>query len=59
VAGVFLDLMKQIESQLLMREYDGFKVRSRSSMRRLGGARGPAQGGRAVGASRVDGSGRR
>lgn len=27
VAGVFLDLMKQIESQLLMRHYEGFKYR--------------------------------
>jgi len=31
VAGVMLDLMKQIESQLLMRHYEGFKYRSRTS----------------------------
>jgi preprotein translocase subunit SecY len=31
VAGVMLDLMKQIESQLLMRHYEGFKNRSRTS----------------------------
>ncbi len=30
VAGVLLDLMKQIESQLLMRHYEGFKYRSRT-----------------------------
>lgn len=29
VAGVMLDLMKQIESQLLMRHYEGFKFKAR------------------------------
>jgi len=37
VAGVLLDLMKQIESQLLMRHYEGFKYRSRASGPTLGG----------------------
>jgi preprotein translocase subunit SecY len=56
VAGVMLDLMKQIESQLLMRHYDGFKYRSRGAsgiprtgMRGLGSAAsgtfGPSTGG--------------
>jgi len=31
VVGVLLDLMKQIESQLLMRHYDGFKIRARTA----------------------------
>jgi preprotein translocase subunit SecY len=38
VAGVMLDLMKQIESQLLMRHYEGFKYRSRSASATSGGA---------------------
>ena len=42
VAGVMLDLMKQIESQLLMRHYEGFKYRGR-------GPAGPARGGSRVG----------
>jgi preprotein translocase subunit SecY len=36
VAGVILDLMKQIESQLLMRHYEGFKYRSRSGVGAIG-----------------------
>ncbi|MFH0793927.1 MAG: preprotein translocase subunit SecY [bacterium] len=31
VVGVLLDTMKQIESQLLMRHYDGFKIRARTA----------------------------
>jgi preprotein translocase subunit SecY len=46
VAGVFLDLMKQIESQLLMRHYEGFKYRSHG----VGSARMP---GRPITASRT------
>ena len=56
VAGVMLDLMKQIESQLLMRHYDGFKYRGP----RTGGGssnpkspRGPgASSGRTLGGGR-------
>lgn len=54
VAGVFLDLKNQIESQLLMRHYEGFKYRSRGSSMRLstrgmgtsggGGTAGPRSG---------------
>lgn len=44
VGGVMLDLMKQIESQLLMRHYDGFKYRSRSGSS-SGSARGITRGG--------------
>jgi preprotein translocase subunit SecY len=33
VIGVFLDLMKQIESQLLMRHYEGFDLKKKSHRR--------------------------
>jgi preprotein translocase subunit SecY len=39
VVGVVLDTMKKIESQLLMRHYDGFKIRRQAA------ASGPGQGG--------------
>jgi preprotein translocase subunit SecY len=52
VAGVMLDLMKQIESQLLMRHYDGFKIRSKSM---AGGARSMSRGA-SSGAGRTLGS---
>jgi preprotein translocase subunit SecY len=53
VAGVLLDLMKQVESQLLMRHYEGFKFRPRSAgtMRPAGAGR-PIRAG-ALGASRT------
>ncbi|MBN1868268.1 preprotein translocase subunit SecY [Candidatus Sumerlaeota bacterium] len=52
VAGVLLDLMKQIESQLLMRHYEGFKYRSRGGGAGLsGGLRGFRGGG--IGGSRT------
>ncbi|MFP4379801.1 MAG: preprotein translocase subunit SecY [Candidatus Sumerlaeia bacterium] len=64
VAGVLLDLMKQIESQLLMRHYDGFKMRSRDLPG--GGSRGAGRsrsgggvfGGAAGGGNRTLGGGR-
>jgi preprotein translocase subunit SecY len=56
VAGVMLDLMKQIESQLLMRHYEGFKYRSRSntpSFRgKTGSGPGATGGGRTLGGAR-------
>jgi preprotein translocase subunit SecY len=56
VAGVLLDLMKQIESQLLMRHYEGFKYRSRGGAS-LGGLRGLRGGSGGTGAgSRTLGS---
>ena len=45
VVGVLLDTMKQIESQLLMRHYEGFRIggpggaTGRRRMRRTAGAR--------------------
>ncbi len=53
VAGVMLDLMKQIESQLLMRHYEGFKYRSRGNVgsSRSGGS-STAQSNRTLGNTR-------
>ncbi|NQU42424.1 preprotein translocase subunit SecY [bacterium] len=49
VAGVLLDLMKQIESQLLMRHYEGFKYRGRG----MGGGSSRGMGARRQAASRT------
>ena len=40
VVGVILDTMKKIESQLLMRHYDGFKIRRQAG----GGSSGAGRG---------------
>ena len=59
VAGVILDLMKQIESQLLMRHYEGFKYRGRgASMASIRGGSTLTRANRTLGQSR-DSGGRR
>ncbi len=52
VAGVMLDLMKQIESQLLMRHYEGFKYRSRGNVGSTRVGSGTAQSNRTLGNTR-------
>jgi preprotein translocase subunit SecY len=41
VVGVVLDTMKKIESQLLMRHYDGFRIRRQAAPAGAGGGGGP------------------